>query len=293
MQIDPPGAAVKQRSPCATLVSHFPDSYFLTTMMQYFDARQATPQEVVAAIQRDGACVVTHLIPAADADAVVAEMRPYFERTTTGNDSFAGLNTTRSGALAARSPTFNRAVLKNKFFRAAADATLLPWCKRYQLMASQLIRIGPNSPAQPWHRDRQAWGTDLLGEKVEPQLASVWALTDFTVENGATRAVPGTHVRPLNYEYQPTDEEISYAEMPKGSAIFYTGSVLHSGGANVTKGEWRHGMHVSFACGWLRQEENQYLSVPPEVARTLDPEIQELLGYSLGVFLSTIAVELG
>lgn len=74
----------------------------------------------------------------------------------------------------------------------------------------------------------------MLGEIVEPQMASVWALSDFTKEIGATRVVPGTHVRPMNYEYEPQEDEICYAEMPKGSAVFYTGSVIHSGGANVS-----------------------------------------------------------
>ena len=81
----------------------------------------------------------------------------------------------------------------------------------------------------------------------------------------------------------PTEEEICYAEMPKGSAVFYTGSAIHSGGENKSN-EWRIGMHLSYALGWLRQEENQYLSCPPHIARNLSPAIQELLGYSLGDF---------
>lgn len=292
--------------------------------LTYLDARVCTKAELLAVIESDGACVLTNLISPEDADAIVKEMSPFIEKTSLGNDDFAGMNTTRTGALAARSPTFNRAVLLNPLFLAAAEHTILPHAKRLQVMATQVIRIGPGSVAQPWHRDREVWGKDLLGEQVEPQMASVWALTDFTKvvaglgstmirtfkpthrqENGATRVVPKTHVRPINYDYVPTEKDICYAEMPKGSAIFYTGSAMHSGGANVTKNEWRIGMHgllihvsrirmrritdrwtlltVSFACGWLRQEENQYLSVPPEIARTLDPAVQELLGYSLTV----------
>jgi ectoine hydroxylase-related dioxygenase (phytanoyl-CoA dioxygenase family) len=101
--------------------------------LQYFDARTCASADVIRAIRDDGACVVTNLITAAEADAIVAEMRPYIERTTKGNDNFAGLNTTRTGALAARSPTFNRGVLLNRIFLDAADDVLLPWCKRYQV----------------------------------------------------------------------------------------------------------------------------------------------------------------
>ncbi|KAI9002187.1 hypothetical protein DFJ74DRAFT_775418 [Hyaloraphidium curvatum] len=213
--------------------------------LRYFDARTAPRADILRAVNEDGACVVTNIITAAQADAIVAEMRPFIELTGTGMDSFSGANTTRTGGLAGRSRSFCDAVLRNPILRAVADEVLLPWCKRYQAMATQVIRIGPNSRAQPWHRDRQAWGKDLVGER-------------------------------------PTEAETCYAVMPKGSALIYTGSVIQAGGANVTKDKWRVGMSVAFACGWLRQEENQYLSVPPEIARTLHPDVQELLGYAMG-----------
>ncbi|KAI9015527.1 hypothetical protein DFJ74DRAFT_680490 [Hyaloraphidium curvatum] len=248
--------------------------------LQYLDARACSKEDVVRAIREDGACVVTNLISAEAADRIVSEMTPFIERTTKGNDDFAGMNTTRTGALAARSPTFNKEVLVNPFLLAAAEDNLLPWCKRFHVMATQVIRIGPKSPAQPWHRDRQAWGKDMLTDQVEPELASVWALSDFTKENGATRIAPKTHLRPLDWDYVPSEEETCYAVMPKGSAVIYTGSAMHSGGENVTKDQWRIGMHLSFAVGWLRQEEDQKLSVPIHIARTLDPMVQELIGYA-------------
>ncbi|KXS11712.1 hypothetical protein M427DRAFT_35460 [Gonapodya prolifera JEL478] len=129
-------------------------------------------------------------------------------------------------------------------------------------MATQVIKIMPGEKAQEFHRDRQAWGTEPLGDQVEPQLASIWALSDFTKENGATRIVPGTHKHPLDYGLKPTEDDVCYAEMPKSSAVFYTGSAIHSG-------------------AWLRQEENQYLSVPPRIAKTLDVRVQELLGHAM------------
>ncbi len=95
-----------------------------------------------------------------------------------------------AGALVARSKTFRDHVMLNKFILGASDEVLLPWCKRYQMMVAQVITIGPNSPAQPLHRDRDVWPQGLLGEAVEPQMATIWALTDFTRENGATRIVP-------------------------------------------------------------------------------------------------------
>jgi ectoine hydroxylase-related dioxygenase (phytanoyl-CoA dioxygenase family) len=69
--------------------------------------------------------------------------------------------------------------------------------------------------------------------------------------------------------------------MSAGSVVVYTGSTFHGGGENVSNGD-RVGLNISYSLGWLRQEENQYLSVPPEVAKTLDPELSALLGYTMG-----------
>src|SRR4030095_4841481 len=97
---------------------------------------------------------------------------------------------------------------------AAADAFLKPFCSRIQLHLTQLICIGPGQGAQPLHRDRLAWG-GYLPASVEPQFNTLWALTEFTAANGATRVVPGSHQWPLERKAQ--DNEIVQAEMPQGS----------------------------------------------------------------------------
>ena len=105
------------------------------------------------------------------------------------------------------------------------------------------------------------------------------ALSDFTADMGATLVVPGSH------KWEPgrraTKDEIVAAEMEPGSAVIYLGGTLHAGGANVTKDKNRRGMHVSFCLGWLRTEENNYLSCPPAVAATLPRQAQEVLGYAV------------
>ncbi|MEP2283499.1 MAG: phytanoyl-CoA dioxygenase family protein, partial [Nitratireductor sp.] len=134
-------------------------------------------------------------------------------------------------------------------------------------------------PKQQIHRDRWAWGTYITN--VEPQFNTIWAITDFTKENGATQVCPGSLEWPDNYE--PSDDEIGYAEMPAGSVLVYSGSVFHGGGANISNGD-RIGINITYTLGWLRQEENQYLSCPPEIAKTLSPELQALIGYSMGSY---------
>ncbi len=114
------------------------------------------------------------------------------------------------------------------------------------------------------------------------------AFVDFTREGGATRVVPGSHRWPDRVlspadqilSTSPTDDQIAYAEMPAGSAVVYTGGVLHGGGANTTDVP-RRGAHLSYCLGWLRTEENNYLSCPPEVAATLPRQAQEVLGYAV------------
>ncbi len=234
--------------------------------------------EIMAVLARDGALIVRDVLSAAEADALRAELQPYVDATPPGADGFSGFNTTRTGALVARSPAC-RGLVMNRLVRAVCDAFLLPNCERYQLHLAQLIRIKPGEPAQAIHRDRWAWGTYLKG--VEPQLNTIWAVTDFTRENGATRVVPGSSDWPDTRE--AAEEEIGYAEMKRGSVLIYTGTVSHSGGANVSSGD-RMGLNITYALGWLRQEENQYLSCPPEIARTLDPELAQLIGYAMGQY---------
>ena len=163
--------------------------------------------------------------------------------------------------------------------RQRPSAVLKPNCDRYQLHLSQVIRIMPGQSAQPLHRDRWAWGKHL--KDVEPQLNTIWALSDFTKANGATQVVPASLDWPNNRVPQP--EEITWAEMKAGSVLIYTGTVFHGGGANVSDAD-RLGLNITYALGWLRQEENQYLSCPPDVARSLDPELQHLIGYAMGSY---------
>ncbi|KAI9012459.1 hypothetical protein DFJ74DRAFT_710445 [Hyaloraphidium curvatum] len=249
--------------------------------VQRLDGRTAPLSAVLAALRDDGCVIVEHAIAPEDADAIAAEMAPHIARASRGGDAFAGRNTVRCGALAARSPAFNRSVLVNKVLLGAADEHLLPNCKRYALHDTQVIKIGPKSPAQVLHRDRNAWNK-WLPESIEPMVATLWALSDFTKENGATAVIPRSHRRPLlDFIPDPEGRDVRYAAMPKGSCVMYLGSTIHGGGANTTEDQWRLGMHVSFSLGWLRSEENQYLSVPPDIARTLPPAVQELVGYGL------------
>ena len=156
---------------------------------------------------------------------------------------------------------------------------LEPYCQTVQLHLTQIIRIGPGETAQLIHRDRWAWGSHLA--HVEPQFNTIWAITDFTSENGATQVVPGSTLWPDDVEIEP--EQVTQAEMRAGSVLVYSGSVFHGGGENRSDAD-RIGINITYTLGWLRQEENQYLTCPPEIAKDFDQPLQELIGYSMGQY---------
>ncbi len=244
--------------------------------LQTLDAA-ATAQDVLDVMEQDGAAIVRDVIDQDALGQLVAELTPYIQATPMGRDDFTGRRTQRTGALAARSPSC-RALIMHPLVLNAARRFLAPFTDRIILHLTQTIHIHPGSQAQPLHRDRLAWGKHIP-KPIEPQFNTLWALTDFTAENGATRCVPGSHKWDWDRRAEP--DEMVQAEMAAGSVFLYSGSVLHSGGENRAA-QSRLGLNLTYTLGWLRQEENQYLSCPPHIAKGFEPDLQELLGYTQG-----------
>ena len=239
----------------------------------------ASAEDIVAAVQQDGAAILKDAIDPDTVRRMVGEVTPYIDATPMGQDDFTGRHTQRTGALVARTPTCRELILHPQVLEAARTF-LAPYTDKILLHLTQTIHINPGNPAQAIHRDRLAWGNHIPRE-IEPQFNTIWALTDFTAENGATRCVPGSHK--WEWDRRADPEEIIQAEMSAGSVFLYSGSVLHSGGENRSNTS-RLGLNLTYTLGWLRTEENQYLSCPPEIAKDLDPELQELLGYTQGTY---------
>lgn len=240
-------------------------------------AASASADEITAAVGQDGAAIVDCLVPPSVMDRVAEDLRPYIAATRYGRDDFAGHRTRRTGGLIARSETC-RDLVMNPLVLATAKK-VLAHCATFQLHLTQVISIEPGSPAQPIHRDQWVFDFFKFPKGFEVQLNTIWAMTDFTEQNGATRVIPGSHRFDDGLKFEEKDTEP--AEMTKGSALFYTGSLYHGGGANRSAAT-RCGINLTYSLSWLRQEENQFLSVPFDIAETLPVDLLRLMGYSLG-----------
>jgi ectoine hydroxylase-related dioxygenase (phytanoyl-CoA dioxygenase family) len=239
----------------------------------------ATEDETAAVLERDGTVIVDGVAPPAMMDRVRAELEPYLERTAPGRDDFAGRRTRRTGGLIARSVACRDLVMHPLVLgtvgRVLAHATT------FQLHLTQVIAVGPGEPAQRIHRDQWAYDFFPFPKGYEVQCNTIWAMTDFTPENGATRVVVGSHSHDDRLELTEADTEP--ATMAKGSVLFYTGSLYHGAGPNRSAAT-RYGINITYNVAWLRQEENQYLSVPLEVARELPEDLLRVMGYAHGAY---------
>jgi len=212
-------------------------------------------------------------------DCIGAELRPYLDATPLGPDDFAGLLTRRTGSLIARSPSARQLVMHPLALGTTSE--VLAHATNFQLHLTQAIAIGPGQPAQAIHKDRWAFDFFPFPTGYEVQCNTIWALTEFTEANGATRIALGSSTAA---DTQPfTQDDTEPAEMERGSVLFYSGSVNHGGGANRTD-HVRIGLNITYNLAWLRQEENQYLATPREVAQTLPVELLRLMGYDRGAY---------
>ena len=239
----------------------------------------AAPSDIAAALAVDGAVIVECLVTPGEMDAAAEELHPWMEATPPGPDTFSGYRTRRTGALVARSPLCRAFVTHPLALGTAAEH--LKHATNYQLHLTQAIAIGPGEPAQMIHRDQWAFDSFPFPKGYEVQCNTIWAMTDFTERNGATRLIPGSHLFDDKLKFQVGDTVP--AEMSKGSVLFYTGSVYHGGGENRSDAT-RVGLNITYGVSWLRQEENQYLSVPHDIARTLPIDLLKLIGYRRGAY---------
>ena len=188
-------------------------------------------------------------------------------------NAFEGTKTIRIYNLLTFGPNFARIPLHPEVL-PLVEAVLDPG-----LLVSSLssIAIEPGETAQPIHADDQV----LPLPKPHPPTVcnTMWALTDFTAANGATRVIPGSHKSDRSPDFGSHYESIP-AEMAKGSVLVWHGSLWHGGGANTTS-ERRIGIAMNYCAGYIRQQENQQLGLHLDKVRRFPPRLQELCGFGI------------
>ena len=237
-----------------------------------FEAATVTVDEIVAAMEGDGYAVVEGMMDADQVAAAKADLEAVLAATPTGRNDFEGYKTRRIYALFAKTRAFDGPAL-HPLVIGVLDRVL----GFYQFSAPVGIQIGPGEVAQGLHHDDGVY--PLPRPHPEVVVNTMWALDDFTESNGATRIIPGSH-KWLDRPPDGASTETVCAEMPAGSVIFYTGTVVHGGGANTTD-KPRLGVILEFVATWLRAQENHVLAVPQDVVATLPEKLQELLGYNV------------
>ncbi len=187
------------------------------------------------------------------------------------SNDFEGRHTVRIYNLLACGRVFEQ-VPVHPFVLPIVEGVLDPGCLVSSLSS---IAIDPGESAQPIHAD------DQLMPVAKPHgpfvCNTMWALTDFTEANGATRLVPGSHQLDHSPPFPKAGVETIAAEMPRGSVLVWHGSLWHGGGANRS-GARRVGIAMNYCAGWIRQQENQQLGIPLETLRGFAPRLRQLVG---------------
>lgn len=236
---------------------------------------QADLEAHLARIERDGYTILENVIDPALLDAIRADLERIEreQQIQPAQNPFEGARTVRIYNLLARGKIYEEIPVHERVL-PVVERVLDRGCLVSSLSS---ISIDPGEAAQPIHADDQI----IPLPKPHPALIcnTMWAATDFTAANGATRLVPGSHRAdrsPVPFEDVPSIP----AEMPKGSVLVWHGSLWHGGGANVTASR-RVGVAMNYCAGYLRQQENQQLGVPLDVARGFSPRLRKLCGFGI------------
>ena len=227
-------------------------------------------------MKRDGFTILEDVIDA----AVVAQLRDDVWRlerelgAEPATNLFEGVRTVRVYNLLAHGTIYQQIPVHERVL-PIIEGVLDRGCL---VSSMSSIAIGPGEAAQPLHADDQL--IPLPKPHVSIICNTMWALTDFTIQNGATRVVPGSHRADRSPQPFGEPAETRAAEMTAGSVLVFDGSIWHGGGANQST-ERRLGLAMNYCAGWLRQQENQQLGIPRDVARGFSPRLRKLVGYGL------------
>ncbi len=221
-------------------------------------------------LQDNGYVMIKNLISDQDCADIKQELEPLL--THTGRNAFEGLKTQRVYSTITKTRICDTLVTHPRIL-ALLDRMFMA---NYLLSQLQVINILPGENAQYLHADDSFYPVP----RPRPPLgaATIWAIDDFTAENGATHLIPNSQHWGSR---RPTGDDTKIqAVMPKGSVIFYGGTLWHGGGANNSQND-RLAITAQYCEPWVRQQENFGMGTPKSLVKSLSPEMQSLLGYSI------------
>ncbi|MFF7441609.1 phytanoyl-CoA dioxygenase family protein [Streptomyces sp. NPDC008122] len=247
----------------------------------------APVDEILAVFHEDGGVIIEGLLTPEQVERFNREIEQPLQKLAAGSKhedefvaEFHGKNTKRLTNLVTLSETFRREVIDHDLVHALADAVYLDESGTYWMTTAQVIEIGPGNAAQFLHRDLENYfpfvGMGPAGPEVTVNF--LIALTDFSEENGATRVIPGSN-HWEDFEDRGTPEQTIPALMRAGDALFFSGKTVHGGGANVTSDEYRRAVGFALNPGYLVGEEAHPFLIDLDLAKTLSPRVQRLVGF--------------
>jgi ectoine hydroxylase-related dioxygenase (phytanoyl-CoA dioxygenase family) len=234
----------------------------------------------------EGFVILRDVLDVDEVDALRVALQPYLDLGTHGRNNFEGERTQRVYSLVGRGSVFERTA-EHPAVLELMDSLLQPG---YLLTASQAICIHPGETPQPVHYDDTFYS--LPRPRPAVSVSTIWALDDFTAIGGGTEVIRGSHAWDdervaTTYVIDPdvpVDEalaaQLAPVEMPAGSLVVFSGTLLHRGGANRSSATRRAFSH-QYCEPWARQQENFMVSVPRERAKAMSARLRQLLGYSI------------
>ncbi|MEO0435618.1 MAG: phytanoyl-CoA dioxygenase family protein [Pseudomonadota bacterium] len=222
-------------------------------------------------LRRDGYVIIEDLVTEQQLNTLRQEAGDHLSHL--GRNSFEGERTQRIYGLPSKLRSADP-FIEHPLIVAHLERLMLP---NFLLSQAQVINILDGSPAQPMHMDDSFY--PFPRPRPPLSIATVFAIDDFTVDNGATVAYPGSHQWEADKSPGPDDAMIK-AVMPAGSCILFLGTLWHGGGENYS-GRSRMALTAQYCEAYLRTQENYFLTVDAKTVAGLSEDMQRMLGYSI------------
>lgn len=255
-------------------------------LLQRFPS-SAGPEKILQAFHEDGAVIITDFLSPSQVQQLNTEISPGLNTIAPKLDSdlaaFLGAKTKRLPAVP-NSKTFRNEVLENELMHTLAERTLVEGPPDgYHINCAQVIALGPGANAQPFHRDQGLWSfwEQFPASGPEACVNFLCALTPFREVNGATRAIPRSHLSMTDLSTLTEQTDSVAAEMEPGEALFFSGRLIHRGGANRTD-EVRRALTIHLCRNGLNTQEAHPLTIPGEIAETMSYRAQAMFGFRSG-----------